>query len=62
MSQHLRIGSEINLSFEDSGGAATFSTVTVTNVTEAYVEVESATTGKNAVPWARVYRATVTTD
>lgn len=61
MAQHLREGSVVNLSFEDSGGNATYSAVTVTNLTEAYVEVEGAS-GTNAVPWARVYRVVVTTD
>jgi len=62
MAQHLREGSEVNITYEDSGGTVTLSAIPVTNMTDAYIEVASALAGTVVVPWARVYRIAVTTD
>jgi hypothetical protein len=62
MSQHLREGSTVSITYESS--PASFSGLgsgTVTNLTDAYIEVEVSST-KYAVPWSRIVLVTVTTD
>lgn len=62
MAQHLREGSTVSIFYESS--PASFNGLgsgTVTNITDAYIEVEVSST-KYVIPWGRIVRVTVDTD
>lgn len=62
MAQHLRIGSEVN--WTSASGGTTDNGVTVTNITDAYLEYEvpGNPVVVNVRPWAQTGRVQVVTD
>jgi hypothetical protein len=62
MAQHLREGSQVSVTYENSpGNYSTTGTATVTNLTDAYIEAEVSST-KYAFPWSHVALIQITTD
>lgn len=62
MAQHLREGSTVSITYENTpGNYAGLGSGTVTNLTDAYVEVE-VSSSVYVVPWGQVVTIIVTTD
>lgn len=63
MASHLRVGSEVNITYHTAGEGSAFTPGTVTNLTNSYIEVELPPNQGSAISafsWANIISVYVT--